>query len=85
MPYRTPFKRSSSSKSVIHFCLTSALLLSLTACQLNPLKTTAEVIPQHYSQAQQSLAQQQAKTLFQQYYQHQLDSSPVLRSSLAIP
>jgi uncharacterized protein (DUF885 family) len=85
MSYRTPFKRASSLKSIIRFCLTSALLLSLTACQLNPLKTTAEITPQHYSQAEQSLAQQQAETLFQQYYQHQLDSSPVLRSSLAIP
>lgn len=58
---------------------------TLSGCQMNPLKT-AEVIPKvQFSPEQKSLVQQQAKAIYQQYYQYQLDTSPVLRSTLAIP
>ncbi len=57
----------------------------LSACQLNPLKTEVAIPEVHFSQEQQDLVQQQAETIFQQYYQYQLDTSPVLRSTLAIP
>jgi len=59
--------------------------MSLSACQLNPLKTEPEIVVPSFSQEQKILAQQQAETIFQQYYQYQIDSSPVLRSTLAIP
>jgi uncharacterized protein (DUF885 family) len=90
MPYRTPFKRSVCNHShytqrIIQGCLASLLLFSLTACQFNPLKTQSEITTPQYSLEQKNLAQIQAEILFQQYYQYQLDSSPVLRSTLAIP
>ena len=85
MSYRAPCKRPHYSKRAIRFCLTSALLISLTACQFNPLKTGDDVTPIDYSQEQQDQAQQRAETIFQEYYQYQIDSSPVLRSTLAIP
>jgi uncharacterized protein (DUF885 family) len=69
---------------LIALCL-APLLISLSACQFNPLKTTPEIPVTLYSQEQQDLAQLQAETLFQQYYQYQIDSSPVLRSTLAMP
>ena len=59
--------------------------MSLSACQLNPLKTEPEIVVPSFSQEQKILAQQQAETIFKQYYQYQIDSSPVLRSTLAIP
>lgn len=66
---------------------TSALIAStyiLSACQLNPLQTqVAEV--EVFEQADIEKAQQQAEEIFQEFYQYQLDNSPVLRSSLAIP
>ncbi|NRA24222.1 MAG: hypothetical protein HRU08_07040, partial [Oleispira sp.] len=37
-----------------------------------------------YSQQQLDQVQQQAESIFQQYYQYQLDTSPVLRSTLAM-
>lgn len=56
----------------------------LTACQMNPLqRQVAEV--EVFEQVDIEKAQQQAQEIFQQFYQYQLDSSPVLRSSLAIP
>ena len=56
----------------------------LTACQLTPLKSqVAEV--EVFEQADIEKAQLQAQEIFQQFYQYQLDNSPVLRSSLAIP
>lgn len=90
MSYRAPYKRSSHKHSsyrqrVISYCLTSTLLISLTACQFNPLKSEPEVLVPTYSQEQQDLAQQQAESIYQQYYQYQIDSSPVLRSTLAMP
>ncbi|CCK75490.1 conserved hypothetical protein [Oleispira antarctica RB-8] len=85
MSYRAPYKRSSYSKRAIIFCLTSVLLISLTACKFNPLKTEPEIAVIDYSQEQQDTAQQRAQTIFQQYYQYQIDSSPVLRSTLAMP
>ena len=69
---------------LIALCL-APLFFSLTACQFNPLKTEPEITLPAYSQEQQDLAQQQAEAIFQQYYQYQIDSSPVLRSTLAIP
>lgn len=80
MPHRTH-----PPQYLINFCLASVLVLSLTACQFNPLKTQPEIIQPQYSEEQQSLAQQQAETIFQQYYQYMVDSSPVLRSTLAMP
>ncbi len=90
MPYRAHFKRPSNSrlfspKRIISVCLTSALLISLTACKFNPLKTEPEIAQPTYTQEQQNTAQQQAEAIFQQYYQYQIDSSPVLRSTLAMP
>ena len=90
MSYRAPYKRPSdkrsfSPKRAISFCLTSVFLIGLTACQFNPLKTEPEVTIPAYSQQQKDLAQQQAESIFQQYYQYQIDSSPVLRSTLAMP
>lgn len=65
-------------------CL-APIFMSLSACQFNPLKTEPEIITPEYSQAQKDQAQQQAESIFQQYYQYQIDSSPVLRSTLAMP
>jgi len=77
-------QRSKKPGSLIALCL-APILISLSACQFNPLKTAPVVPVTLYSQAQQDLAQLQAETLFQQYYQYQIDSSPVLRSTLAMP
>jgi uncharacterized protein (DUF885 family) len=77
-------QRSQKPGYLIALCL-APLLISLSACQFNPLKTTPEIPVTLYSQEQQDLAQLQAETLFQQYYQYQIDSSPVLRSTLAMP
>ena len=90
MPYRAHFKRPSRSrlfspKRIIRVCLTSALLISLTACKFNPLRSEPEIALPIYTQEQQNTAQQQAEGIFQQYYQYQIDSSPVLRSTLAMP
>lgn len=65
-------------------CL-ATIFMSLSACQFNPLKTEPEITIPEYSQAQKEQAQQQAESIFQQYYQYQIDSSPVLRSTLAMP
>lgn len=65
-------------------CL-APIFMSLSACQFNPLKTEPEITIPEYSQAQKEQAQQQAESIFQQYYQYQIDSSPVLRSTLAMP
>jgi uncharacterized protein (DUF885 family) len=56
----------------------------LSACQLNPQQSQVADI-EVFAQADIELAQQQAEEVFQQFYQYQLDSSPVLRSTLAIP
>lgn len=77
-------QRSSKPGFLIALCLIP-LFLSLSACQINPLKTEPKITPPLYSQEQKSTAQEQAKAIFQQYYQYQIDSSPVLRSTLAIP
>ncbi len=56
----------------------------LSACQLNPSQSqVAEV--KVFEQAEIEQAQQQAEEIFQQFYQYQLDNSPVLRSTLALP
>jgi uncharacterized protein (DUF885 family) len=60
-------------------------LISLTACKFNPLRSEPEIALPIYTQEQQNTAQQQAEGIFQQYYQYQIDSSPVLRSTLAMP
>lgn len=56
----------------------------LSACQLNPQQSQVADI-EVFEQVDIELAQQQAHEIFQQFYQYQLDSSPVLRSTLAIP
>ena len=85
MLYRVLTQRSSYPLRTIKSCLASVVLMSLAACQFNPLKTEPEIIPPEYSQQQKALVQQQAETIFEQYYQYQIDSSPVLRSTLAMP
>jgi uncharacterized protein (DUF885 family) len=70
--------------SIIKFCLTSGLFIGLSACQFNPLKSESEIMTPQYSQQQLDQVQQQAESIFQQYYQYQLDTSPVLRSTLAM-
>jgi uncharacterized protein (DUF885 family) len=60
----------------------------LTACQLNPQQSQVakvKVEVEVFEQADIELAQQQAEEIFQQFYQYQLDTSPVLRSTLAMP
>ena len=68
-------------------CKASTLIATgiiLSACQLNPQQSqVAEV--EIFEQADIELAQQQAEEIFQQFYQYQLDNSPVLRSTLAMP
>jgi uncharacterized protein (DUF885 family) len=55
----------------------------LTACQMNPLQSqVAEV--EVFEQVDIEKAQLQAQQIFQEFYQYQLDNSPVLRSSLAM-
>lgn len=78
------YQYSQKPAYLIALCLVP-ILISLSACQFNPLKTESEIPAPHYSQQQQNFAQQQAETIFQQYYQYQIDSSPVLRSTLAMP
>lgn len=56
----------------------------LTACQLNPLKNQTDKV-EVFEQADIEKAQRQAEDIFQQFYRYQLDNSPVLRSSLAMP
>jgi uncharacterized protein (DUF885 family) len=80
MPVRYPQKLG----HLIALCLIP-LFISLSACQFTPLKTEPEITLPSYSQEQQNLAQRRAEAIFQQYYQYQIDSSPVLRSTLAIP
>ena len=64
---------------------TCCIALSLSACKLNPLKPEPEVVAPLFNQLQIESNQAQASKIFQQYYQFQLDSSPVLRSTLAMP
>lgn len=62
--------------------VTTSVILS--ACQLNPQQSQVADI-EIFEQADIELAHQQVEDVFQEFYQYQLDSSPVLRSSLAIP
>lgn len=68
-------------KVIAGICITS----SLAACQFNPLRSQPEVIVPHYEASELEDIHTQADEIFQQYYQFKLDSSPVLRSTLAIP
>lgn len=61
------------------------ITLSLTACQIAPLKSEPEIIEPEFNQQQIEQTERQAETIFEQYYQYQIESSPVLRSTLAIP
>lgn len=57
----------------------------LAACQFNPLKSEPEVIIPQYKPSEVEEIHAQASDIFDQYYQFKIDSSPVLRSTLAIP
>lgn len=62
--------------------VTTSVILS--ACQLIPQQSQVADI-EVFEQADIELAHQQVETVFQEFYQYQLDSSPTLRSSLAMP
>lgn len=70
---------------IIKVICTTSITLGLTACQINPLKSEPEVIVPQYNQQQIDQTQLQAETIFEHYYQYQIESSPVLRSTLAMP
>lgn len=78
MKYEHQFSNYRSSLVVLAFTL------FLSACQFNPLKSEPEIIVPEYQPQQIEQTQAQAELIFQQYYQYQLDSSPILRSTLAI-
>lgn len=68
-------------KVIAGICIASAL----SACQFNPLRSEPEVIVPHFEPSEIEEIHVQADEIFQQYYQFKLDSSPVLRSTLAMP
>ncbi len=81
---RSTFKHSKSTKLIASVCLLSLL----SACQLIPKKQPEPepvVIAPVFEPEQIQLIESQAEQIFKQFYQFQLDSSPVLRSTLAIP
>lgn len=62
----------------------ASITLGLTACQINPLKSEPQVVVPQFNQQQIDQTQLQAETIFKQYYDYQIESSPVLRSTLAM-
>lgn len=70
---------------IIKAICTTSITLGLTACQINPLKSEPEIVVPQFNQQQIDQTQLQADTIFEQYYQYQIESSPVLRSTLAMP
>lgn len=77
--------RSTSIKSS-RLLIVLTTLFSLSACQFMPTKQGAnEEALETFNPAEKALAEQQVEEIFQQFYQYQLDSSPVLRSTLAMP
>lgn len=77
MFHRPVFSKMLKASAIV----TTSFIMS--ACQLNPQQSQVAEI-EIFNQADIELAQQQADEVFQQFYQYQLDSSPVLRSTLAI-
>lgn len=72
------------TKIMISLCMSSLL----SACQWLPMKQPDPepvVIVPVYEPEQIQQIEAQAEQIFEQFYQFQLDSSPVLRSTLAIP
>lgn len=68
------------------FLLATLVIGLLTACQANPFKSQSDHAESKvYDPSDIEDIHAQADEIFQQYYQYKLDSSPVLRSSLAIP
>ena len=70
MLYRVLTQRSSYPLRTIKSCLASVVLMSLAACQFNPLKTEPEIIPPEYSQQQKALAESQLRILQSQIEPH---------------
>lgn len=63
-----------------------ASLFSISACQLTPVKEEApQTEIKVFKPEEKKLAEHQVQEIFEQFYRYQLDNSPVLRSTLAIP
>ncbi len=73
-----------SSPLILRLIVIFCTLGSLTACQFNPLRSVTEVPEPTFNQLQIEQNHALADAIFQQYYQYLLDSSPVLRSTLAM-
>ena len=78
-----PFKHFKTTKLMASLCMLSLL----SACQLIPAKQPEPepVVVVPVFEAEQIIEiEAQAEQIFKQFYQFQIDSSPVLRSTLAL-